>query len=308
MDSKELIVLTNTMTTMNPYAKHEQFKDRIHTPINLRWEDFGDPTIWRPALKDETRDVYNEFWVKVAARWINGATSDDEAFSDSAFTHRIRLSDRPWPEVPAEHPASPWIACADRMPTKEDASEAGYVIYRHANELIGAGPWHTYVSDPSRVKGSYWMPIPPLPKAPEVDPIPVGYHAATEPEMLALPKGYLVWCDTSVARTWVAGANPGEDVRYSGLSFACPDAPVEAAEEWVQLEASDVPPGSVFRRASWSDGDWVSVERLQASRIWFNGVTLESYTFKQLLQDGWQILRPGSTWMPCKKLKRKEPA
>lgn len=82
--------------------------------------------------------------------------------------------------------------------------------------------------------------------------------------------------------------------------------PLPAPPEWVPLECSDVPPGSCLRGTGndWRNGDWRDCWTA-ALEVCPNGVRInrqnEPVSWKNLAD--WQILRPGETWQPCRKLK-----
>ena len=229
------------MNTTNPYAMHERFKDRIHNPQRLKWEDFGDPTIWRPALKDEATDVPHQRLEGENREWRNTIQALD-CFREFGGTYRIRLTDRPWPEVPAEQSFSPWIACAGRKPTKEDANEDGEVLWRFKRAGACAAIWD---DESCALESSHWMSIPFLPEAPEV----------------------------------------------------------EAAEEWVPLEPEDFPGKLVWLRLIGTQDNGALVLSYGKDGVWCGDI---DYTFETLATDTERSF-DGQEWMPCRKLKRKEP-
>jgi hypothetical protein len=77
-------------------------------------------------------------------------------------------------------------------------------------------------------------------------------------------------------------------------------------EEWIPLGPEDVPPGSVFRlnktkyRASWLSCIGVMTKHVILASTLTEDVNHAEYSE---LSENWQILRPGSTWQPCRKLK-----
>lgn len=77
---------------------------------------------------------------------------------------------------------------------------------------------------------------------------------------------------------------------------------IKPREEWVPLTVDDVPPGSVIRNLKvWTTLVWATIRNVQK-----DGVQIHEthFYFQGLMEDGYEILRPGSTeWVPCKKLK-----
>ena len=77
-----------------------------------------------------------------------------------------------------------------------------------------------------------------------------------------------------------------------------PDAPVE---EWEKLGPDDVPPGSYFK---FKNGEWFQPDT-------FKGGCYCNFHFvlnlEQAFKEGVEVLRPGSTWQPCRKLKQPKP-
>lgn len=69
----------------------------------------------------------------------------------------------------------------------------------------------------------------------------------------------------------------------------------------VALEASDIPPGSAIRHKDWREGDYIMSNVVRSGVCgWVNGNI--NVTFANLMERGWQILRPGKTdWEPCSK-------
>lgn len=70
------------------------------------------------------------------------------------------------------------------------------------------------------------------------------------------------------------------------------------APEMVPLELADVPPGSFFKR----EGDsWLAPSDVCRTGVHFYGLDMP---FEKLMEEGWQILRPGQTeWQKCEKVK-----
>lgn len=67
----------------------------------------------------------------------------------------------------------------------------------------------------------------------------------------------------------------------------------------VPLGPEDVPPGSVLRNHSVSHNvQWVNIRRVTSNELSAGGVPL---SYRALLNDGWEILRPGEDWQPCHK-------
>lgn len=78
--------------------------------------------------------------------------------------------------------------------------------------------------------------------------------------------------------------------------------PLPPAKKRVPLGPEDVPPRSVFRREEWNSGDGAPYV---APSVWCWGIAYagrDSHTvstWDELLEQGWEILRPGAEWQPC---------
>jgi hypothetical protein len=66
----------------------------------------------------------------------------------------------------------------------------------------------------------------------------------------------------------------------------------------VPLGPEDVPPGSVFRSALNTRGEWTAPHSVTAVGVWF--VRTNEWAYATLV-DGWEIKRPGEDWKPCSK-------
>lgn len=70
----------------------------------------------------------------------------------------------------------------------------------------------------------------------------------------------------------------------------------------IPLEASDIPPGSHFRRKK-NAAIWETCLHLIKGEIFLSDTGW--HPFVQLHEDSWEILRPGSTeWLPCSKVSK----
>lgn len=77
--------------------------------------------------------------------------------------------------------------------------------------------------------------------------------------------------------------------------------PLRKPKTYIPLEAKDVPPLSCFRHKVWDKGQYaVPCVFTDAISIAFGNECME-WTWKELLDEEWQILRPGSDWQPCRK-------
>jgi hypothetical protein len=65
------------------------------------------------------------------------------------------------------------------------------------------------------------------------------------------------------------------------------------------LEAADIPPGSVVRKASWPDGSWEAVTSVSTANVTLSGGKIRSY--EHLRERVFHINRPGEGWKPCSK-------
>jgi hypothetical protein len=88
--------------------------------------------------------------------------------------------------------------------------------------------------------------------------------------------------------------------------------PIEV-EEWVPLEAVDVPVGSVIRGEA-EDSGWCALTSVSLTgvRTWRNyGGDKDAQTektWRAIMDWGWQISRDGGkTWHPCRKVKEAQP-
>jgi hypothetical protein len=84
---------------------------------------------------------------------------------------------------------------------------------------------------------------------------------------------------------------------------------IKPEPEYVPLEASDVPPGSAFRRIDQAHRNiWCAPLTVLPTCVEFHDSTKifqveYAAGARESLFDEWQILRPGESWMPCKKMK-----
>jgi hypothetical protein len=79
--------------------------------------------------------------------------------------------------------------------------------------------------------------------------------------------------------------------------------PAPPAEEWVDLSAEDVPPGSYLRFAGHTL-TWEAIIGTDEDGVWDS--SNELVTWEQLFEER-EILRPGQDWQHCKKLKTPTP-
>lgn len=115
---------------------------------------------------------------------------------------------------------------------------------------------------------------------------PIGVLDSQRPGMIAKFKNAL-----DAAKFVVDKLNRGE--RASGDYEWKPIAP-----EMVPLAMTDVPPGSYFKRAGDS---WLAPSDVCRTGVHFYGLDMP---FEKLMEEGWQILRPGQTeWQKCEKVK-----
>lgn len=84
---------------------------------------------------------------------------------------------------------------------------------------------------------------------------------------------------------------------------------IQPQEEWTYLCANDIPPGSFLRWRSWTGdhGCWVSILQVTERDGVLIGSTVPEWVSWEKLWQDFVILRPGSTWQPCRKLKTSQP-
>jgi hypothetical protein len=66
----------------------------------------------------------------------------------------------------------------------------------------------------------------------------------------------------------------------------------------VPLGPEDVPPGSVVRLAKVG---WLAVSECADEGLIVNSLAPDDISWSRLMDDGWEIKRPGEDWAPCSK-------
>ncbi len=163
-----------------------------------------------------------------------------------------------------EYPSYPNASgnCVTLSDTHCDNGRSQYDFARF--ELVPPIPRYTVSSDPCGVRDSE-RPGKYLPSEPE----------SAKSIARKLNDGIRDWCD------------------YASADFTL--------TRTVPLEASDVPPGSVFRRNASDIGYLVPIEVTQSKAHFTGKVHAWSANFESMISDHWQILRPGQDWQPCSK-------
>jgi hypothetical protein len=105
------------------------------------------------------------------------------------------------------------------------------------------------------------------------------------------------------AMQWVDDISPGRhmlarNIVAAALAKVNPE-PATAPEPRQPLEAADIPPGSVVRKASWPDGSWEAVTSVSTANVTLSGGKIRSY--EHLRERVFHINRPGEGWKPCSK-------
>lgn len=148
------------------------------------------------------------------------------------------------------------------------------------------GTWHEW---DHTVGLSYYanVRLTPIPQPPRFTILtdPIGVLDSQKPGMYA---GFL---DVASASEVCRRSNANHD---SARAWSwTPIAP-----EMVPLELADVPPGSYFKRAGDS---WLAPSDVCRTGVHFYGLDMP---FEKLMEEGWQIVRPGQTeWQKCEKVK-----
>lgn len=101
---------------------------------------------------------------------------------------------------------------------------------------------------------------------------------------------------------WITGRDLEMDI---GCSIRIKEYRIAPKEEWIPLEACDMPPGSVARQSLDMEGEWSAIVDVAGSGVTIMLQLEEKFVeWDDLLNDEWEIRYPGSTeWVPCRKLK-----